>query len=131
MRPVTLKIEIKLQKCIRKAKFSFGRYIVGYTFGNHVLRLRLRVAVKLDFRPYIRRNTSLKQLSPYSRRVKTCLHPFPAATIPKVNSCWLNNDNTCHRGGVRPQAYLSMCKRLKVCINTGCGYTRHDLQYEP
>ena len=35
-----------------------GRYIVGYTFGNHVLWLRLRVAVKLDFRPYIRGYTS-------------------------------------------------------------------------
>ena len=35
-----------------------GRYIVGYTFGNHVLRLRSRVAVKLNFRPYIRRYTS-------------------------------------------------------------------------
>ena len=38
--------------------FHLGRYIVGYTFGNHVLRLRLRVAVKLHFRPYIRRYTS-------------------------------------------------------------------------
>ena len=28
-----------------------GRYIVGYKFGNHVLLLRLRVAVKLNFRP--------------------------------------------------------------------------------
>ena len=28
------------------------------TFGNHVLRLGSRVAVKLNFRPYIRRYTS-------------------------------------------------------------------------
>ena len=33
-----------------------GRYIVGYTVGNHVYRLR--VAVKRDFRQYIRRYTS-------------------------------------------------------------------------
>ena len=38
--------------------FYLGRYIVGYTFGNHVLRLRLRVAVKLNFLPHIRRYTS-------------------------------------------------------------------------
>ena len=38
--------------------FHLGRYIVGYTFGNHVLRLRSRIAVKLNFRPYIRRYTS-------------------------------------------------------------------------
>ena len=38
--------------------FHLGRYIVRYTFGNHFLRLRLRVAVKLNFRPYIQRYTS-------------------------------------------------------------------------
>ena len=40
------------------SKFHLGRFIVGYTFGNHVLRLRLRFAVKPNFRPYIRRYTS-------------------------------------------------------------------------
>ena len=38
--------------------YHLGRYIVRYTFGNHVLRLRLCVAVTLNFRPYIRRYTS-------------------------------------------------------------------------
>ena len=38
--------------------FYLGKYIVGYTFGNHVLRLRSRVAVKLYFQPNIRRCTS-------------------------------------------------------------------------
>ena len=42
--------------CIQN--LHLGRYIVGYPFGNHVLRLRLRVALKLNFRPYIRRYTS-------------------------------------------------------------------------
>ena len=46
--------------------FHLWRYIVGYTFGNHVLRLRLRVAVKLSFRPYIRRYTSLNENFEYS-----------------------------------------------------------------
>ena len=40
------------------SKFSFWGYIVGYTFGNYVLRLSSRVAVKLNSRPYIRRYTS-------------------------------------------------------------------------
>ena len=39
-----------------RRKFSFTA--TRYTFGNHVLRLHLRVAVKLNFRPYIRRYTS-------------------------------------------------------------------------
>ena len=46
--------------------FHLGRYIVGYTFGNHVLRLRLRVAVKLNFRPFTRRYTSPNENFEYS-----------------------------------------------------------------
>ena len=38
--------------------FHLGRYIVGYTVGNFVLRRRASGAVKHDFRPYIRRYTS-------------------------------------------------------------------------
>ena len=39
---------------------------MGYTFGNHVLRLGLRVAVQLNFRPYIRRYTSPNENFEYS-----------------------------------------------------------------
>ena len=46
--------------------FHLGRYIVGYTFGNRVLRLRLRVAIKLNFRPYVRRYTSPNENFEYS-----------------------------------------------------------------
>ena len=42
--------------CIQN--FHLGRYIVVYTVGNFVLRRRVSVAVKHDFRPYIRRYTS-------------------------------------------------------------------------
>ena len=35
-----------------------GRYIVGYTVGNFVLRRRVSGAVKYDFRTYIRQYTS-------------------------------------------------------------------------
>ena len=38
--------------------FHLGRYIVGYTVGNLVLRRRASGAVKRDFRTYIRRYTS-------------------------------------------------------------------------
>ena len=38
--------------------FHLGRYIVGYTVGNFVLRRRVSGAVKHDFRPYIRRYTT-------------------------------------------------------------------------
>ena len=42
--------------CIQN--FYLGRYIVGYTVGNLVLRRRASGAVKRDFRTYIRRYTS-------------------------------------------------------------------------
>ena len=42
--------------CIQN--FHLGRYIVGYTAGNLVLRRRVSGVVKRDFRTYIRRYTS-------------------------------------------------------------------------
>ena len=42
--------------CIQN--FHLGRYIVGYTVGNLVLRRHVSGAVKRDFRMYIRRYTS-------------------------------------------------------------------------
>ena len=49
--------DVKLgDNCIQN--FHLGRYIVGYTVGNLVLRRRASGAVKRDFRPYIRRYTS-------------------------------------------------------------------------
>ena len=42
--------------CIQN--FHLGRYIVGYTVGNLVLRRRVRGAVKNDFRMYIQQYTS-------------------------------------------------------------------------
>ena len=45
-----------LDNCIQN--FHLGRYIVGYTVGNVVLRRRESGAVKRDFRTCIRRSTS-------------------------------------------------------------------------
>ena len=38
--------------------FHLGRYIVGYTVGNFILRRRVSGAVKRDFQTYIRQYTS-------------------------------------------------------------------------
>ena len=46
--------------------FHLGRYIVGYTVGNLVLRRRASGAVKRDFRTYIRRYTSPNENFEYS-----------------------------------------------------------------
>ena len=55
-------VNLNGDNCIQN--FHLGRYIVGYTVGNLVLRrrvnlvLRRRVAVKLNFQLYIRQYTS-------------------------------------------------------------------------
>ena len=69
--PCNAQFETKLRKCIRMGinhiqNFYLGRCIVGYTVANHVLRLRSRVNVKLNFRPYIRRYTSQNENFEYS-----------------------------------------------------------------
>ena len=55
-------------KCIQN--FHFGRYIVGYTVGNLVLRRRASGAVKRDFRTYIRgytsQNENFEYINPHS-----------------------------------------------------------------
>ena len=70
---VELTIHLLLLSCSPMVQFYFrtlqlgdnciqichlGRYIVGYTVGNFVLRRRVSGAVKHDFRPYIWRYTS-------------------------------------------------------------------------
>ena len=42
----------------RFQNYHFGRYIVGHTVGNLVLRRRARGAMKRDFQTYIRRYTA-------------------------------------------------------------------------
>ena len=44
----------------------FKIFIWGGIFGNPVLRLRSRAAVKLNFQPYIRRYTSPNEIFEYS-----------------------------------------------------------------
>ena len=45
--------------------FHLGRYIVGYTIENLVLRRHASGAVKRDFRPYIRQYTSSNEKFEY------------------------------------------------------------------
>ena len=92
-------IGIKLgDNCIQN--FHFGRYIVGYTVGNLVLRRRASVAVKCGFRTYIRRYTSPNENSEYScphsnaflqfRLKLECCNPYKAACHPTI--CDVTND---------------------------------------
>ena len=61
--------------CIRN--FHFGRYIVGYTVGNLVLRRRASGDVKRDFRTFIRRYTSPNENFEYGYPYSNALLMFP------------------------------------------------------
>ena len=63
--------------CIQN--FRLGRYMVGYTVGNLVLRRHASGAVKRDFRTYIRQNTSPNEnlkygYSHYNALLQFCLN---------------------------------------------------------
>ena len=61
--------------CIQN--FHLGRYIVGYTVGNLVLRRRASGAVKRDFRTYIGRYTSPNENFEYGYPHSNALLQFP------------------------------------------------------
>ena len=80
--------------------FHLGRYIVGYTVGNFVLRRRASGAVKRDVRTYIRRYTSPNEnfengypnsnaLLQFELKLERC-KPHKAARHPK--KCDVIND---------------------------------------
>ena len=56
--------------------FHLGRYILGYTVGNFVLRRRVSGAVKHDFRPYIRRYISPNEKFEYGYPHSSVLFNF-------------------------------------------------------
>ena len=52
-----------------------------YTFGNHVLRLRLRVAVKLNFRRYTSPNENVEYSYPLINVMKIITEVTPLICI--------------------------------------------------
>ena len=76
--------------CIQN--FHLGRYIVGYTVGNLVLRRHASGAVKSDFRTYIRRYTSQNENFEYGYPHSNVLLQFAL----KVERC-KPYKTACHR----------------------------------
>ena len=58
MPPVMLALHWMVLSCNCIQNFHLGRYIIGFTVRNLVLRRRASGAVKRDFRTYIQRYTS-------------------------------------------------------------------------
>ena len=67
--------------------FHLGRNIVGYTFGNHVLRLRSSVVVKPNFRLYIRRYNYPNEKFEYGYPL-TILYHFSTTSVKQ----WIQVD---------------------------------------
>ena len=65
-------VEVHLNVDNHIQDYHLERYIVGYTFGNHVLQLRSCVAVKLNFPQYIRHYTSTNKIFEYSYPLIAC-----------------------------------------------------------
>ena len=97
--------------CIQN--FHFGRYIVRYTFGSHVLPLRLRVAVKLNFRPYIQRYTSPSENFEFSYLHSNALLTFSLQKDSEnVLFCaYMSSDSSCINR--LPAAYIHLSTNEK------------------
>ena len=126
MRLATAQFETKLQKCIRMGITIFKFFIWGdisfvYTFGNQVLRLRLRVVVKLNIRPY----TSLHEKFEYS--YPPILNALPGNLVLKnthlVVSIFLVMNTV--------SADLHQVRRSlsKICIALFFGYWKINMQF--
>ena len=74
--------------CIQN--FHLGRYIVGYTVGNLVLRRRVSGAVKRDFRTNIRRYASSNENFEYGYPHSNALLNFPLKRQLKCTLLRLN-----------------------------------------
>ena len=89
--------------CIQN--FHLGRYIVGYTVGNLVLRRRVSGAIKRDFQTYIRRYTSPNETFEYGYPLNNALLTVFLKKTVKMN----------FNAPLRPVA-ASCIKPLASCI---------------
>ena len=76
--------------CIKN--FHLGRYIVGYTVGNLVLRRRASGAVKRDFRTYIWRYTSPNENVEYGYPHSNVLLQFEHKAARHPTKCDVINE---------------------------------------
>ena len=102
--------------------FHLGRYIVGYTVGNLVLRQRVSGAIKRDFRTYIRRYTSLNENFEYFYPHSNALLKF---SLQKDNENVLYcTFSSCgcqlHKNACQLQIFT--CQPKKATLRTDVGF---------
>ena len=102
--------------CIQN--FHLGRYIVGYTVENLVLRRRLSGAVKRDFRTYIRRYTSQNENSEYGYPHSNALLTFDSENV--LCCAYTSSDASC----IKPLAscIYSLVNQRKATLRNDVGF---------
>ena len=119
--------------CIQN--FYLGRYIVGYTVRNLVLRRRISGAVKRDFRMYIRRYTSPNETFYYGYPHSNAQLTFSLQKDSENVLCCTYTSSGCqlHRTAL-PAAYihLSTNEKRRYVMTSGlrqyiAGYTVANL----
>ena len=97
--------------CIQN--FHLGRYIVGYTVGNLVLRRRLSRAVKRDFRTYIRRYTSSNESFEYGYPHSNALSTFSLQKDSENVLCCAYTSNGCQLHKTACQLHVFTCQPME------------------
>ena len=104
------------------SKFHWGRYIVGYTVGNLVLRRRVSGAVKRDFRTYIRRYTSPNENFEYGYPHSNALLTFSLQKYSEdiLYCAYMSSDNSC----IKPLAshIYSLVNQWKATLRNDVGF---------
>ena len=100
--------------CIQN--FHLGRYNIGYTVGNLVLRRRISGAVKRDFRTYIRRYTSPNENFEYGYPHSNALLTFSLQKDSKnVLFCaYTSSDASCITAC---QLHIFTCQPMKSDVS--------------
>ena len=97
--------------CIQN--FHLGRYIVGCTVGNLVLRRRVSGAVKRDFRTYIRQYTSPNENFEYGYPHFNALLTF---SLQKDNGnvlCCAYTSSGSHMHKTNGQLHIFTCRPMR------------------
>ena len=97
--------------CIQN--FHLGRYIVGYTVGNLVLRRRANGAVKRDFRTYIRRYTSPNQNFEYDYPHSNALSTFSLQKDSENVLCCAYTPSGCQLHKTACQLQIFTCQPME------------------
>ena len=97
--------------CIQN--FHFGRYIIGYTIGNLVLRRRVSGAVKRDLRTYIRRYTSPNINFEYGYPHSNSLLTFSLQKGSENVLCCAYTSRGCQLHKTACQLHIFTCQPMK------------------